>query len=57
MPVPEDKLLEIEQSCVREDEENIFHEYFQYQMDFQGLQFPVNHEKAVELFQNLMTYN
>ena len=56
VPVSEDKLLEIEQSCESEDEENIFHEYFKYLMDFQGLQFPVNHEEAVELFQVLMTY-
>ena len=44
VPVSEDKLLEIEQSCASKDEENIFHEYFQYLMDFQGLQFPVSHE-------------
>ena len=57
MKVVENKLLEIEQSCVGEDEENIFQEYFHYQMDFQGLQFPVNHEEALDLFQVLMTYN
>ena len=57
MEVSENKLLEIKQTCVGEGEENIFHEYFHYQMDFQGLQFPVNHEEALDFFQVLMTYN
>lgn len=55
--VSEDKLQEIEQNCVSEEEENIFHEYFHYQMDFQELQFPGNHEEALELSQILMMHN
>lgn len=57
--VSEDKVQEIEVNCVNPDvgEVNIYQEYFHYLMDFQGLQYPVNHNESLQLFHVLMTYN
>ena len=58
MEVSQEKLQEIEANCANAcvDEENIFQEYFHYLMDFQGRQYPINHNEALELFSILMTY-
>lgn len=59
IPVPEDKLQEIETNCANActDEENIFQEYFHYIMEFQEMQYPANHNEALQLFSFLITYH
>ena len=59
VPVSDEKLREVQSECAQRVEivdENIFQDYFFYLMEFYELQYPSNHNEAVNIFDILMSH-
>lgn len=52
IPVPQGKIDEVKLEC-QDEEENVFHEYFEYLMKTEGIQYPTTYDEALTLFSYL----